>query len=91
MQPITLEDIRNALFDIGNERAPKIYGYAVKFFKAIWEIVGIDLQRTILEFFSSSHMLKQRNYALIVLVPKLLTPRKSQTIDRYLAARLRTK
>lgn len=68
--PITSEEIRQALLDIGNDKALGPNGYSVEFFKATWDIVNSDLQQALMEFFTSGHLLKKWNHTLLVLVPK---------------------
>ncbi|XP_024990680.1 uncharacterized protein LOC112524969 [Cynara cardunculus var. scolymus] len=43
IRPIHNEEIRNAIFSIGNYKAPGSDGYSSKFFKEAWNIVGRDL------------------------------------------------
>lgn len=64
------EDIRNALFDIGNDKSPGPDGYTSYFFKKSWNIVGDDLCRAVLEFFRTGKLLKQFNHCMITLIPK---------------------
>lgn len=67
--PIEYE-IRNALFDIGDLKAPGSDGYDSKFFKQTWDIVKQDFTSAVLEFFSNGKLLKSWNHTLICLVPK---------------------
>ncbi|GFS40281.1 hypothetical protein Acr_00g0067560 [Actinidia rufa] len=49
--PVTEEEIKNALFSIGVDKAPGPNGYSSLFFKQAWDIVGRDVTDAVLEFF----------------------------------------
>jgi hypothetical protein len=42
-----------ALFSIGNDKAPRPDGYSSFFFKKSWDIVGVDFCAAIQDFFTS--------------------------------------
>ncbi|VFQ90709.1 unnamed protein product [Cuscuta campestris] len=67
---VTIEEVKEVVFDIGNDKAPGPDGYTAAFFKNQWETVGQDVFGAILEFFTTSKLLKQLNHAMIVLIPK---------------------
>ena len=67
---ISVQEIRKALFDIGDDKSPGPDGYTSCFFKKAWQIVGDDFCGAIEEFFSSGSLLKQCNHTVIALVPK---------------------
>ena len=67
---VTSEEIRDALFSIGDDKAPGPDGYTALFFKRTWDIVGTHMCDAIKEFFSSGSLLKQMNHTVIALVPK---------------------
>lgn len=56
---VELEEIRNALFDIGNDKAPRPDVFGSFFFKASWNIIGSDVFDDVHEFFISGRLLKQ--------------------------------
>ncbi|CAH9100586.1 unnamed protein product [Cuscuta epithymum] len=70
LSPITNKEIKDALFDIGDNKAPGPDGYSSAFFKKNWNIVGGDVIRATREFFNSGKMLKQLNHTVIALIPK---------------------
>ncbi|XP_024963365.1 uncharacterized protein LOC112503582 [Cynara cardunculus var. scolymus] len=51
IQPILNDEIKNAMFSIGNYKAPGSDGFSSKFFKAEWDIVGRDVEIAIHNFF----------------------------------------
>ncbi|VFQ95756.1 unnamed protein product [Cuscuta campestris] len=67
---VTPEEVREAVFDIGNDKAPGPDGYTAAFFKDQWAVVGRDIYEAVLEFFTSGKLLRQINHAMIVLIPK---------------------
>ncbi|KAH6786950.1 hypothetical protein C2S52_006502 [Perilla frutescens var. hirtella] len=68
---ITTIEIKSALFDIGDEKAPGPDGYTSAFFKATWDITGPTLCNAVKEFFRSGKLLKQINHTIITLIPKV--------------------
>nr|KAJ0187106.1 hypothetical protein LSAT_V11C900454800 [Lactuca sativa] len=71
---VTNEEIKRALFDIDDDKAPGPDGYSSKFFKKAWRIVGDDFCFAVKEFFLSKKILKEINTTVIALVPKVPTP-----------------
>ncbi|XP_042023164.1 uncharacterized protein LOC121770513 [Salvia splendens] len=70
VRPITVEEIKEALFDIGNDKAPGPDGYSSAFFKKQWERVGKDVVEEVKEFFEKGQLLKNFNTTVISLIPK---------------------
>ncbi|CAH9094512.1 unnamed protein product [Cuscuta epithymum] len=68
--PISSLEIKNALFDIGNDKAPGPDGYSSAFFKTNWPLIGDEVIMAVKEFFSSGKLLKQVNHTIIALIPK---------------------
>ncbi|KAI5665828.1 hypothetical protein M9H77_15681 [Catharanthus roseus] len=66
----TREEIKEALFDIGNEKSPGPDGYTSYFFKRAWNVIGEDFCQAIWEFFRTGKLLKQLNHCVIALIPK---------------------
>jgi len=42
LAPVLNDVIKEALFNIGNDKAPGLDGYSSLFFKKSWDIVGAD-------------------------------------------------
>ncbi|XP_022026078.1 uncharacterized protein LOC110926659 [Helianthus annuus] len=76
VKAVTSEEIKEAMFDIEDLRAPGPDGYSSKFFKASWNVVGPDVCKAIKGFFHNGKLLKEVNTTVIALVPKLETPCK---------------
>ncbi|KAJ9538957.1 hypothetical protein OSB04_031690 [Centaurea solstitialis] len=70
IRPILSEEIRDALFHIGNDKAPGSDGFSSRFFKSTWDIVGPDILLAIHNFFYRGHLAKELNHTLLCLLPK---------------------
>ncbi|CAI9278120.1 unnamed protein product [Lactuca saligna] len=73
---VSNEEIKTALFDIDDDKAPGPDGYSAKFFKSMWSIIGEDFCSAVKEFFANGKMLKEINSTVIALVPKVNSPGK---------------
>ncbi|GKB06930.1 hypothetical protein Tco_0835163 [Tanacetum coccineum] len=76
IKEVTDFEIKNALFDIGDNKAPGPDGYTSTFFKKSWKIVGKDVCIAIKEFFTTGKLLREMNATIISLIPKIITPNK---------------
>ncbi|GJR46912.1 RNA-directed DNA polymerase, eukaryota, reverse transcriptase zinc-binding domain protein [Tanacetum coccineum] len=74
IKDVSDKEIKEAMFDIEDNKAPGPDGYSSLFFKRAWGIVGNDVCSAIKEFFDSRQMLEDLNATLITLVPKIQTP-----------------
>lgn len=70
LAPVSQEEIRMAVFSIGNDKAPGPDGYSSLFYKQAWDVIGGDVCAAVQDFFLSGRLLKQVNHSIIVLVPK---------------------
>lgn len=76
VRAVTDAEIKQAMFDIDDDKAPGPDGYSSKFFKASWEVVGKDVCRSVRDYFSNGKLLKEINATVIALVPKVTAPQK---------------
>ncbi|GJX43342.1 RNA-directed DNA polymerase, eukaryota, reverse transcriptase zinc-binding domain protein [Tanacetum coccineum] len=74
VKPITDSEIKKAMFNIGDNKAPGPDDYSAKFFKEAWHIVGTDVCNVVKEFFSSGKLLGELNTTIISLIPKISNP-----------------
>ncbi|XP_022040602.1 uncharacterized protein LOC110943154 [Helianthus annuus] len=74
VRQVTREEIKSAMFSIGENKAPGPDGYTSAFFKNSWEIVGEEITKAILDFFDNGKLLQQINHTIIALVPKTQSP-----------------
>ncbi|KAL2248712.1 UNVERIFIED_CONTAM: hypothetical protein Sindi_2344900 [Sesamum indicum] len=68
--PFTPTDVKHAVFDIVEDKAPGPDGYSSGFFKAAWPIVGQKVSSAVLDFFNTGRFLKQINTTLLALILK---------------------
>lgn len=70
IEEVDMNEVRDALFDIENEKAPGPDGYGSYFFKSSWSIIAKDVFDAVNEFFLNGRILRQFNHATIALIPK---------------------
>ncbi|KAJ9539130.1 hypothetical protein OSB04_031863 [Centaurea solstitialis] len=70
IRPITKDEVKRAMFDIADDRAPGSDGYSSKFFKAAWHIVGPDVELAVQDFFYRGRLARELNHTSICLLPK---------------------
>ncbi|GKF09071.1 hypothetical protein Tco_0043295, partial [Tanacetum coccineum] len=68
--PVTNDEIKRAMFDIGDDKAPGPDGYTSAFFKKGWDVVGQDVCRVVHDFFVNGKLLKEVNHTFLALIPK---------------------
>lgn len=76
VRDVTNQEMKDAMFDIGENKAPGPDGYTSKFFKSACNIVGEDICKAIQLFFQTDDIPNGINATSIALVPKMLTPEK---------------
>ncbi|GFP98893.1 line-1 retrotransposable element orf2 protein, partial [Phtheirospermum japonicum] len=64
------DEIKAALFSIGEEKSPGPDGYTSSFFKKAWKTVGGQFWKAVHEFFKSGRLLKQINHTILAMIPK---------------------
>ncbi|GJS37922.1 putative RNA-directed DNA polymerase, eukaryota, reverse transcriptase zinc-binding domain protein [Tanacetum coccineum] len=74
VRDITNAEIKSAMFDIGDDRAPGPDGFSSAFFKKGWDIVGDDVCKSIRDFFGNGQILREINHTFIALIPKVSIP-----------------
>ncbi|KAL2248485.1 UNVERIFIED_CONTAM: hypothetical protein Sindi_2700800 [Sesamum indicum] len=67
---VTPLKVKDAIFHISDNKAPRPDGYSSCFFKKTWNIIGDQVCRAVLDFFRCGRMLRQLNHTIIALVPK---------------------
>ncbi|GJU80585.1 putative RNA-directed DNA polymerase [Tanacetum coccineum] len=68
------QEIRDAIFAIGDNKAPGPNGYSASFFKEVCDIIDADVSRAIKEFFTNGVLLKDLNHTIIALILKVTAP-----------------
>ncbi|KAL0401922.1 UNVERIFIED_CONTAM: hypothetical protein Slati_4222100 [Sesamum latifolium] len=72
--PVTRTEIKQAFFDIEEDKAPGPDGYSSGFYKAAWPVIGEEIMVAVEEFFLHGRLLKQVNATLLALIPKVQNP-----------------
>ncbi|GJZ53290.1 methylenetetrahydrofolate reductase 1 [Tanacetum coccineum] len=73
IRSVTDDEIKRAMFDIGDDKAPGPDGYTSAFFKRGWDVVGLDVCNAICDFFDNGQILKEINHTFLALIPKVTT------------------
>nr|GEW52162.1 hypothetical protein [Tanacetum cinerariifolium] len=73
---VTNEEIKRAMFGIGDNKAPGPDGFTFVFFKKGWDVVGQDVCNAVRDFFVNGKLLKEINHMFLALIPKVTTPHK---------------
>lgn len=73
IMPVSKEEVKVALFEIGPLKAPGSDGLVPYFFQSQWDIVGDSLWKYVSDVFSSRVMPEEWNTTLIALIPKCET------------------
>ncbi|XP_026450741.1 uncharacterized protein LOC113350847 [Papaver somniferum] len=69
--PLTPEEIKNAIFQMGGKKAPGPDGFTGQFYQKHWNIVGdvvVDMTQTC---FRTSNIAKVFNHTIVALIPKV--------------------
>jgi hypothetical protein len=73
-KPFTVQEISNALFQIGPLKAPRPDGYPARFYQRNWNVLKHEIIQGVLKFFETGHMPEGVNETSIVLIPKIDQP-----------------
>ncbi|GKA59381.1 RNA-directed DNA polymerase, eukaryota, reverse transcriptase zinc-binding domain protein [Tanacetum coccineum] len=76
IRDVSDKEIKDAIFDIDDAKAPGPDGFSAAFFKKSWNVIGSDICMAVKEFFMSGRLLGEVNVTLISLIPKIQTPNK---------------
>jgi hypothetical protein len=76
LSPFTLEEVKKALFSIGDLKAPGPDGLHAIFYKRFWSMLGEDLVKEVLHAVNTRVIPEGWNNTTIVLIPKVKTPEK---------------
>lgn len=75
--PIIQEEIRRALFCMGNYKAPGLMVFILSFFKSKWDILGPSICKFVVDVFNNPHEFEIVNHTLLTLIPKLNEPERA--------------
>ncbi|GKA61097.1 putative RNA-directed DNA polymerase, eukaryota, reverse transcriptase zinc-binding domain protein, partial [Tanacetum coccineum] len=71
---VTRNEVKCALFFMGNEKSLGPDGFTTTFFKESWDIVADDFVAAVCEFFINGKILRELNHTIIALIPKVNSP-----------------
>ncbi|GKB83567.1 putative RNA-directed DNA polymerase [Tanacetum coccineum] len=71
---VSVDEIREAVWDCGSEKALGPDGFSFLFLKKFWELLKHDIGRFVTDFFATSRMPIGVNSAFITLIPKVPNP-----------------
>jgi len=74
MVPFSPEEVKKALFQIGDFKAPGPDGMHAVFYKRFWDVLGDDLVKEVLEAVNLAKIPEGWNDTTIVLIPKVNNP-----------------
>ncbi|GJY88017.1 hypothetical protein Tco_0502645 [Tanacetum coccineum] len=74
IREVSDKEIKEALFSLGDNKAPGPNGYSAAFFKEAWDIISVDVCKAIKKFFMNGVLLKELNHTIIALIPKVANP-----------------
>lgn len=74
LAPFTYEEVKKALFQIGDFKAPGPDGMHAVFYKRFWDLLGDDLVQEVLQAVNSAQIPEGWNDTTIVLIPKVNNP-----------------
>lgn len=74
--PYSAEDVKKAIFSIGDTKAPCTDGLHAIFFKKCWHLIGDALTSEVLEAINLKKIHESWNDTVIVMIPKVDSPEK---------------
>ncbi|CAA7018861.1 unnamed protein product [Microthlaspi erraticum] len=69
-RPVSGQEIKEAVYSIGPDKAPGIDGYTASFYRQFWEEIGPDVTLLINKFFETGVMEPGINHTQLFLIPK---------------------
>nr|GEZ05462.1 hypothetical protein [Tanacetum cinerariifolium] len=68
------QEVKDAIFSIGDDKSPGLDGFTAAFFKEAWNIIANDVYLAVSEFFRNGTLIKEINHTIIALLPKVKSP-----------------
>ncbi|GJW11619.1 hypothetical protein Tco_1577446, partial [Tanacetum coccineum] len=81
IRDVTDKEIKEAMFSLGDNKAPGPDGYSASFFKDAWDIVVADVIKAIKEYFTIGILLKELNHTIIALIMKIIYNRMKEGLS----------
>jgi hypothetical protein len=80
VSPFMMDEVREAIFQIENNKAPDPDGFLVEFYQSYWDFVKNDLMTLFRELHRGDLPLYSLNFGMIILLPKC---REAAKIQQY--------
>nr|GFA92259.1 RNA-directed DNA polymerase, eukaryota [Tanacetum cinerariifolium] len=74
-RPITCDEVRNAVWDFGENKSPGPDGFTFEFFRKYWDTLGFDFYAAVEWFFEHFMFARGCNSSFIALIPKTQDPK----------------
>ncbi|XP_039050206.1 uncharacterized protein LOC120191302 [Hibiscus syriacus] len=74
VKEVIAEEIKEVIFDQGNDKAPVPDGFSPLFFNKAWNIVGKDVIAAVKHFFLNASLIPSFNSTVVALAPKIPNP-----------------
>ncbi|XP_024195894.1 uncharacterized protein LOC112199065 [Rosa chinensis] len=74
LAPVTLDEVKQAIFGLGALKAPGPDGFPGIFYQTYWSIVNSVIHQATTSFFQTGHLLSELNKTYLVLIPKVPHP-----------------
>ncbi|GAB2211712.1 hypothetical protein Drorol1_Dr00025045 [Drosera rotundifolia] len=78
--PFDSSDVKDALWDIDEDKSPSVDGYTATFFKSTWSIVGKDVCQAVLNFFETGLLQKKKKKNISITVLHLIAKGENPTV-----------
>ena len=72
LKPVTEQEIKEVLFSMPNDKSPGPDGYTTEFYKATWDILGVEFVVAVQSFFAKGFLPKGVNSTILALIPKTM-------------------
>lgn len=67
----TIEELKEAVFSMSKESAPRLDGFGAGFYHGCWEILCDDLLQAVHDFYKGAQQPRGFSSSIIVLIPKV--------------------
>nr|GEX31622.1 hypothetical protein [Tanacetum cinerariifolium] len=71
---VSSQEVKSAMYSMGNDKLSGSDGFTAAFFKDTWNIIGSDVTKATCEFFTNGRLLMELNHTILALIPKVNAP-----------------